>query len=56
MSLGIKNTAFIDDESIKFADNIVTAYDRLDEKNLVCCLFLNLRHSSIGTIDFNYLT
>ena len=56
VSLGTANAIKMDDELISFSDNTICTFDRLNEEKLVCCQFLNLRHASIGTIEFSYLT
>ena len=56
VSLGTANTIKIEDELLSFSGNAICSFDRLDEKKLVCCQFLNLRHASIGTIEMSYFS
>ena len=40
-----------DGTKINFIANKITSFKRLDERNLTCCKFLNLRSSSISSLN-----
>ena len=44
-----------DGTEIKFHDSIMKTADRIDERNLVYCKYLNLRSSSIINLDTKHL-
>ena len=54
-SFGVKMSVEVEDETIYFAENLVTNYTRLNERNLVYCKYINLRHSSISSVELEFL-
>ena len=44
-SFGVKTSVEVGDETIYFTENLVTNHARFNERNLVYCKYINLRHS-----------
>ena len=52
MSLGTANVGMMNGDYIRFDEN---AYTKLDGRNLLYCLFLNLRGSLFKELEVKYL-
>ena len=44
-----------DGRNVQFGDNILSSYSRIDERNLIFCVCLNIAHSSVTFLDTIYL-
>ena len=42
-------------EIVCFRENMVSKHNKLDERNLICCTQLSLRHSSVSMLDTRFL-
>ena len=57
VSFGVAWSRTLKDGTIvHFIDNILPSSSRIDERNLVFCIFLNVAHSSITLLDTTYLS
>ena len=54
-SFGVATSVEVDDETIYFAENLVSDHTRFNGRNLVYCKYLNLRHSSISFVELKFL-
>ena len=54
-SFGVKTSVELGDETIYFAVNLVSDHARFNERNLVYCNYINLRHSSVSSIELEFL-
>ena len=55
VSFGVKTSVELEDETIYFVENLVSDHTRFNEKNLVYCKYINLRHSSISSVELEFL-
>ena len=51
MSLGVSHIAELNGMSIKFVEEMIELYEYFDARNLVFCLYLNIRNSEFTEID-----
>ena len=54
-SFGVKTSVEFGDETIYFTENLVSYHARFNERNLVYCKYINLRHSSISSVELEFL-
>ena len=54
-SFGVKTSVEFGDETIYLVENLVSDHTRFNEKNLVYCKYINLRYSSVSSIELESL-
>ena len=53
--MGTANNVIIGDDAFHFNENIFSNFAEINEKNLLHCKYLNLRHSTVKFLNTEYL-